>query len=94
MKTARFIKKMADFRGDARLYACEPPMPTPNGTNGGATAYVIVSAAVVPLSGAETYIFACNEDGSSIDWAELEGSSKGHLSHTEALAGAGYGVTS
>lgn len=54
--------------------------------------YVIVSAANVPMSGPETYIFASNKAGEIVDWLELEGSFKGDLNHEKALKNAGYKV--
>lgn len=54
--------------------------------------YVIVSTAVVPFSGPETYVFGADEGGKIVDWIELKGSFRGRLDHDEALSRAGYSV--
>jgi hypothetical protein len=81
------------FNGDARLYRCDPPMAGAydydTDTNE-PTTHVIVSAAVVPYSGPETYIFPATEDGKIASWGELPGSYRGGLDHAEALKRAGY----
>lgn len=58
------------------------------------TRFVLVSAATVMMSGPETFIFPADEDGEVVDWAELEGSYKGGLSHAEAIDGAGWELVS
>ena len=87
-KTATLLRKLDDFQGDARLYVLSEPVAYGNEESN----YIIVSAASVPLSGPETYIFPANEDGEVIDWGELDGSFRGSLDHEEALTGAGYEV--
>lgn len=68
------------------LYRCDGgPLPT----------YVVVSAVTTwqcDGMGPETYIFAASEDGTVINWTELEGSQKGTLDHATALRDAGYEV--
>lgn len=80
--------KKGGWTGNARLYRCEPPMPTEDGP----TEYVVVSATVAWMSGPETYIFAADKDGNITNWCELPGSFRGGLDHDEALRGAGYEV--
>lgn len=93
-KTATFIKEFP-FNGSAlwKLYKCDPPLEGYEweDTQVGAE-YVIVSAAMVPYTGPETYIFQANEDGEVIDWGELPGSYRGGLSHAQALQNVGYTV--
>ena len=83
---AKRIKEMEGWKGRAYLYELDEPLDGHN--------YVIVSAAVVPYSGPETYIFPADgpdaEDAS--DFGELDGSYRGGLSHEKALARAGYSV--
>jgi len=54
--------------------------------------YVVVSAATVPYSGPETYIFRADETGKITDWMEMDGSYRGGLDPVEALRRAGYEV--
>ena len=92
MKTATFIKKLKGWRGDARLYKLSEPMEYGMiGKDGDyKTEWVIVSAVIVPFSGAETYIFPSDEDGNAINYLEINGSYRGGLSHETALQNAGY----
>lgn len=85
MKTATRIKKM-DWRSDAYLYRLSEPYE--------GTSYVIVSAVIVPITGAETYIFPAKEDGETISMIEMGGSFRGELNHKKALENAGYEVVS
>ena len=86
MKTATELKRNLDgFNGDARLYRCAPPLDGHE--------YVIVSAAVVFMTGPETYIFGATKDGEIENWSELDGSFRGGLDHVHALNEAGYEVT-
>lgn len=89
MKTATYVGKPIGFRGDARLYELSEPMEDYDGNE---VSRVIVSAAIVPYSGPETYIFAADSQGKIADWGELEGSYRGGLDHAEALRGAGYEI--
>lgn len=84
MNTATLVKKLKGYTGDAALYRLSIPL--------GGHEYVIVSAAVAPVSGPETYIFAAPTDGDIGNRAELPGSVRGVLSHEDALALAGYEV--
>lgn len=96
MSTAKELKKLEGFKGDARLFQVTPPMEYDydydTERNQKSTEYVVVSAADVMFSGPETYIFPANEEGEVIDWGELEGSYKGGLNHRAALENAGYTV--
>ena len=89
MKKATYVSTMTDWRGDACVYRVEPPMS--NGDDG-TTDYVVVSAADVPYSGPETYIFASDERGRVTSWLELDGSTRGVVSHATVLKDAGYTV--
>lgn len=91
MNTATYIKTLDGWRGEARLYKVDPPMAYGWGDDEGTTEYVVVSAVVVPyIGGAETYIFPAREDGSVIEYGEMEGSFRGALDHEQALENAGY----
>lgn len=98
MKTATFVKDIRGFQGDARLYKLSEPLITENydydndkqktvGYN-----YVVVSAAIVPYSGPETYIFGADKSGNVLSWTDLDGSFRGGLDHVRALHNAGYGI--
>lgn len=98
-KTANLIRTVNPrAQGDQRLYHCTPPMPgwEPWGKDGQQQHwdYVVVSAANVPFSGPETYIFGADSSGEIVDWTELDGSFKGGLDHEQALRNAGYEVRS
>jgi hypothetical protein len=84
-KTARLVKKLDGFTGEAILYHCTPPMENK-------FPYVVVSATRAMFSGPETYIFPGNKDGEVTDWGELNGSYHGGLSHAEALRRSGYSI--
>ena len=58
----------------------------------GKTKFVVVSAAMVPFSGPEVFIFPSDEDGKILDWMELDGSLKGTMIHEDAIANAGWKV--
>src|SRR5690349_19484746 len=95
---ATLVRRINDWKGDARLYRVEPPLRydtwgDEDKDQEAATGYVIVSAADVPFSGPETYIFAASEAGDVLDWGELDGSFRGGLDHREALSGAGYEIS-
>ena len=88
MKSAKFMKQLSDFTGDARLYQLSDFVDYDEGK----TKYIIVSAVVAPYSGSETYIFPANKKGEVIDWGELDGSFRGGLDHEQALRNAGYEI--
>lgn len=95
MNTAKLVRRLTDWRGDAALYQTTPPLD--------GNEHVVVSAVDTALRfeqygtprsmQIETYIFAANEDGSVTEYGELSGSMKGTLDHAEALLEAGYEVT-
>ena len=90
IRTATFVADVSDqFAGDAAVYRVEPPMDTDTEPTG----HVVVSSAFVMLSGPETYIFPSDEHGNVSSWLELEGSTRGNISHEDALENAGYRVT-
>jgi hypothetical protein len=87
--TAKYLKAITGWRGDARAYELSEPLD-------GAT-HVIVSGVDLVFTGPETYIFpatpesiAANKHNGS---SELTGSFRGAIDHTEALRRAGYEVT-
>jgi len=84
-KTAKRIKTLDNFRGDAALYELSEPLD-------GHT-HVVVSANEVPMSGPETYIFGADESGEIEDWTELSGSTPGIMCHNSALKNAGYQIS-
>lgn len=92
-KIATAIKRK-DGNGVGYVFRVQPPMhDQPWGDSKPQEfRHVWVSAASVPYSGPETYIFGCQESGEVIDWGELEGSYRGGLSHEQALEAAGYTV--
>lgn len=94
MKTAKFVKKLDDWRGDAALYELSQPLAQHSYDDTEPVKYnhVIVSAANAMFSGPETYIFGADSDGKILDWGELEGSFRGSLDHARALENAGYEV--
>ena len=90
MKTATEISRSQSQSGaNWRHYQVSPPVVDEDGNSHD---YVIVSAVVAMFSGPETYIFPADESGKVVDWGELDGSYRGGLDHTAALAGAGYTV--
>lgn len=90
--TATFIKTVP-ARGDMRLYRLDPSIKG-EGRDGFPVQFehVVVSAAVVPYTGPETYIFGCDSEGKDIDFMELDGSFRGGLDHRQALSNAGYEI--
>ena len=98
-KTAKQLARMEGWRGDAYVYEVDPPMSYTEEYDGPVltTPYVIVSASVVSITGPETYIFPAKKTGDVFevaDWGELDGSFRGGLDRAEALANAGYVVSS
>ncbi len=90
-----------DYQGDARLFKVNPPIGYERYEEGKdghhhnvkhKTGYVLVSAAIVAMSGPETYIFPSDSEGNVTSWLELRGSFRGDLDHARALEGAGYAV--
>ncbi len=95
MKSAKFIKKCDWGTGDARLYELSEPVEYDKPWDeedppAKMTKYIAVSAANVPFSGPETYIFPADENGEVLKWGELDGSFKGDMDHIKALMRAGF----
>lgn len=95
MKIAQEIKKLSNWYGDARLYKLSEPHAHYTWDNEEKFYdYVIVSAVVAPISGAETYIFpAAGIDADSpVSFSEMPGSSRGTLDHAKVLSDIGYEI--
>ena len=98
--TAELIKDVsADFRGDAKLYKLSSPVryiersaETPRKRQ---TKFVILSSVELALDhgGSETFIFPADAKGKIQSWQELEGSSKGKVSHDVVLGLVGFNLT-
>jgi len=84
---AVFLRKLSDFRGVAKLYQLDPPMKDYDDKE---HEFVIVSAAIAPYSGPETYVFPADANGNIISWGEMPASQRGTLSHKLVLTEAGY----
>ena len=95
-KTATFLRKLDNFKGNAQLYVLSEPVGWDYDWDtkqyAEETNHVIVSAVVALYSGAETYIFPADKEGNILDWGELDGSFRGSLNHEAALRNAGYEV--
>lgn len=84
-KTARLVKKIKGWRGNAALYELSEP-------HNGHTK-VVVSAVNAMFSGPETLIFPWDEEADKVtDFLDLKGSYRGGLDHETALANAGYSI--
>lgn len=87
----------AGARGEQRFFYLDPAME-PDTYDRTADVdlipFVIVSAADVPFSGPETYIFPADPWGRIASFGELPGSFRGGWDHERALASAGYVVAS
>lgn len=82
--TATLIKSIDSSPHHQCLYQLSPPLEGHK--------FVVVSAASVPFSGPETYIFPSDANGVITSWGELRGSYRGSLSHVKALRMAGYTI--
>lgn len=89
-KATLIAAALPGFRGTVNLYKLDVPLRS-NWTDA-SYEYVAVSAADVPYSGPETYIFGADENGEIADWADLHGSFRGALDHAQALRNAGYEI--
>lgn len=90
-KTATFIRPLSKpWCGDARLFQLSEPVPFERGH----TALVVVSAVHTAGDLPRTEIFAADEQGKALSWAEMPGSFVGGLDHAEALAGLGFQIAS
>ena len=94
MKTASFIKKLDDFKGNAALYLLSEPIRGHDHEDGQEVAWDWVAVSAIEpsilIGEAETLIFPSNSEGEIEDWQDLEGSYRGGTSHAVALEGAGY----
>ena len=90
MEIAQHIRDIG-FTGHAALYRLSEPLGN-DWDHGPTYEYVVVSAAVVMFSGAETHIYGSNASGDVVSWSELDGSYRGGMSHSAALAQAGYNI--
>lgn len=85
-------------RGEQQFFYLDPPMDITEDSWDDDSAviafapFVIVSAASVPFSGPETYIFPATFDGRIASYGELSGSYRGGLSIETALSNADYTV--
>lgn len=87
-KRATKIRDLEEYRGDAALYRLEPAYE--------GNEFVMVSTVHENVGGVyrvdETYAFPADAAGEVTDWAELDCSRKGHHTHADILANAGYVV--
>ena len=92
--TATFVKVLSGWKGYAQLFRLSTLTDygedLDTGAPTGRTDYVIVSAAVVPILGPQTHIFAANAEGECLDWNPIKGSFTGALDHTRAIREAGW----
>ena len=87
MNQFRFIGNLSGWKGDARLFAVNPPVKYDDKE----TSFVIVSGVYV-IGKPETYIFPADESGECLSFVEMDGSFKGAIDHEKALQNAGYGA--
>ena len=97
--TAELINDVSeDFRGYAKLYKLSSPVryrdtsgETPRKRQ---TKFVVVSSIDLALDhgGSETFIFPADAKGKIQSWQELDGSSKGKVSHSTALDTLGFNL--
>jgi hypothetical protein len=92
--TAKFVKKLEGFQGDARLYEVSPKIPYDYDYDKEkflkSAGHIIVSAVDVMYSGPETYIFPSDKNGKILNWTELNGSFQGSLNHLKAIENMDY----
>jgi hypothetical protein len=79
MYAAKFIRDLEGFTGEAKLWQVISPS--------GEIHHVVTSATIVPLSGPETYVFECDENGVVTSWLDLPGSFRGYFGHIRAIDG-------
>ena len=95
-KCAVYLRDVDEYQGVAKLYRVYPGVQyekydySTSTEVPRSTTFIVISAAVVPLSGPETYIFPSDDEGRVIDWYELPGSFRGELDHNKALELGGY----
>lgn len=91
MKIAKFIKDNTGVNHNVvkqSVYKVTPPIKKERKV----FHYVVASAANIPFSGTETYLFGATKNGKIIDWGELPGSQRGTLSHHRAFESIGYSI--
>ena len=86
LKAATKIRDIVGWRGTVALYRLSEPVAY----DGGTTGHVVVSAAITPDKGRETFLFPADDAGRVLAWGELDGSFRGGLSHKAALNGAKF----
>lgn len=95
--TAKFERDLSGFTGSAKLWSLSEEVPygfqKDDSVECNKTKYVATSATDVMLSGAETFIFPTDENGSVLDWSEMEGSFRGSLNHEQAILNAGWEIS-
>lgn len=86
---ATHVRDLTGWRGQAKLWKLSEPVTTHEWHGGppSITEYVVTSAADVPFSGPETYVFHATAEGEPVNWLEVDGSFKGSLDHDRAIAG-------
>ena len=90
-KTFKHVKKMDGFRGNADLYELSHPVTFFSWKeDGDVNTKFVVASSIDNEIGTETYLFPSNESGEILSFSELEGSSRGIVSHEYVLNGAGY----
>lgn len=88
-KTARFVRRLEYWSGDARLFEVHPPVETRYHAR---TSFVAVQAHCPCPGVEETHILPTDPGGKVIDWNDLPGSYTGSCDHKRALWLAGYEV--
>lgn len=83
---------LKEWISDAVLYQLSEPVEWEGVENSGKTRWVIASAVIAPLSGAEVYLFPSNPNGEPLSMLEMPGSLRGTLQHEKALLSAGWEV--
>jgi hypothetical protein len=82
MNKAIFIKDFKTHFGNAKLYKMNPAYEGHD--------FVRASAANVPYSGDEVYLFPSDEKGNISDFGELDGSYRGGLDFSKVIKDIGY----
>ena len=87
-KTAKEIKDVShDFTGTAKLFRLSDSVKFIDVDKWRKTKFVIVSSIknAFDHGGAETFIFPSNAEGEVLSWRELQGSTRGFITHEQAL---------
>jgi hypothetical protein len=90
-KTAKIIKKFQGPKGPMWLVKVKPPIIYEDKK---ITDFIIVSAisCASDTLEPETYVFPSDENGTVLDWLELDGSFRGDMDHKRAIESAGYKI--